>query len=311
MTAPFVIHANLDCEARWAGHALPGRVAARVSYYAALLAALAPSDRAVEVWAPAAIDPRRLRAAPGWTPPAMRVGVPPRADLAWARDDARAVNDRRLALAVAAARGRALPGARVITDAGALAGERGRWVSKAPWTTAGRDRCHGDGPPTPEQRTHLARLLARFGALVVEPWMERIVDAGACASVTADGALTAAPPHQLVTDARGSFLGIDLAPPALTDDERAELAAAVRAAGAALAAAGYAGPFAVDAFAYRDGDARGFQALCEINARYTFGWIARALHQRLGTPRLGFAAPPAEATVLIEPADDGVTAWIA
>jgi len=33
---PFVVHANLDCEAAWAGAPLPPAVARRVSYYAAL-----------------------------------------------------------------------------------------------------------------------------------------------------------------------------------------------------------------------------------------------------------------------------------
>ena len=81
---------------------------------------------------------------------------------------------------------------------------------------------------------------------------------------------------------------------------------------------------AVDAFAYRDGDGtRRFHPLCEINARLTFGWIARALAARLGTRRLGFGPPPDGALVLIgadesgrggnavADAGDGVTAWCA
>jgi len=314
---PFVIHANLDCEARWAGGALPGRVASRVSHYAALLAALAPGDRDVEIWAPAAIDPARLIAHARWTPPRMRVGAPPRADLAWARDDAKAANDRRLALEVARTLGVALPGARVVDtldelDAAirALAGSP-RWVAKAPWTTAGRDRCHGEGAPTEEQRTRIARLLERFGALIIEPWLERVSDVGVCATVDARGDVVAEPAHGLVTDARGTFLGIELAPPALADEEHAQLARAVRAVGAALARLRYAGPFAIDAFVYTADGERRLHPLCEINARYTFGWIARALHQRLGATRLGFSAPPPGATVLIAPAGDRVTAWVA
>jgi len=77
----FVIHANLDCEAVWSGAPLPPAVARRISYYGALLAALAPEDAEVEVWAPAAVDPARLRSTGPWRAPAMRVGAPPRADL--------------------------------------------------------------------------------------------------------------------------------------------------------------------------------------------------------------------------------------
>lgn len=312
MTAPFVIHANLDCEARWAGGELPGRVAARVSLYAALAAALAPGEGPVEVWAPAAVDAARLCAPPGWTPPRMRVGTPPRVDLAWADPSARAVNDRRLALELATHQGVALPGARVIDHVDELAALPGRWVTKAPWTSAGRDRCHGEGAPTGEQRTRIGRLLAKFGALVLEPWMDRLVDVGACATVHADGDVTAWPPHGLVTDARGTFLGITLAPPALHADEAAALTAVVELVGRRLAAHGYRGPVAVDAFAYvGPSGARAFHPLCEINARHSFGWIAHALHARLGTTRLGFGAAPEGATILIAPAGDGVTAWVA
>ncbi|HEY6177644.1 MAG TPA: hypothetical protein VIX73_24470, partial [Kofleriaceae bacterium] len=73
----------------------------------------------------------------------------------------------------------------------------------------------------------------------------------------------------------------------------------------------YRGPFAIDAFVYRDGGAARLHPLCELNARYSFGWIARGLARRLGIQQLGFDAPPAGATVLIAPGDDGVTAWCA
>ena len=160
-TAPFVIHANLDVEARWVRITLPAKIQQRISLYASLLGALAPPATAtVEVWAPAAVDPARLLAAPGWIPPTMRVGTPRAPDLAWADATAREVNDRRFALAIATAEGAELPGAHVIEAADELADVRGPWVCKAPWTTAGRDRCHGEGPPTTEQRTRLERLLA-------------------------------------------------------------------------------------------------------------------------------------------------------
>ncbi|MDQ3300074.1 MAG: hypothetical protein M3619_26130, partial [Myxococcota bacterium] len=190
-------------------------------------------------------------------------------------------------------------------------GLAGPWVCKAPWTAAGRDRCHGTGTPTAEQRTRLERLLARFGSLVAEPWCDRLVDVGVCATVAADGLISAQAAHGLLTDRRGGFLGIDLTPPALERAERDQLVILVGAAGAALAARGYVGPFTVDAFAYQEDATRRFQPLCEINARFSFGWIARAFAARTGITRLGFAAPPPGATILIQPADDHVTAWIA
>ena len=302
-----IVHANLDCEARWAGVTLPQAVARRISALGALLAAVAPGP--CELWTPAPIDPARLVGIPVR---ALHVGTPPRADLAWAAADARAANDRRFALAVATRLGVALPGARVVTSIAELdhpLDHAGPWVGKAPWTAAGRDRHRGaGGPPVGEARAHVTKLLARFGALVVEPWCDRIADAGQCATVEPGGAVTVEPAHGLLVDARGGFVGIDRTTTGLLADELAQLARVTHAVGEALAAIAYRGRFAIDAFAYRDpatGDRR-FHPLCEINARHTFGWIAHAL----GVARLGFSPLPPGARVLIAPtADDPVTAW--
>ena len=269
-----IIWANLDQEARWAGIQLKPDVIKLIRGLSDQLAALAPAGEPLELWRPGD-------------------GAPPRWDLAWADPDAKAVNDRRFALGL----GFALPGARVvsslaeldahITELGPIA-----WVCKAPWTAAGRDRCLGEGAPTADRRTRIERLLASFGALVFEPWLDRILDVGVCASIDRAGAVTAHPPHQLRTTPHGGFAGIDLAPPALEPAELDQLAAAVTAAGAALHRAGYAGPFGIDAFAYRvrstvEGRSgsieRSFHPLCELNARHTFGHVARGYALRAAT----------------------------
>jgi hypothetical protein len=297
----FTIDANLDVEAKWAGAPLPAAVATRISYYAALTSVLAPADAQVRVYAPADVDATRIE-----LPVTMRSGRLGRAaDLEWGARSQRAANDRRLAMRIAAEHGIGVPGAHAITSVDELAMD-GPWVAKGLWTSAGRDRCHGTGPLASDQRMRIIRLLERFGALVVEPWLPRILDVGVCAMVGDEVRVLA--PHGQLTDARGTFLGIDLAPPALTVDERARLAAFVTAAGARLAAIGYRGPIAVDAFLF--GPERAL-AVCEINARYSFGWVARGLAERFGTTRLGFSEAPPGARVLIAPASDGITAWIA
>ncbi len=289
-----IVHANLDCEARWANVTLPQAVLRRISLLGTLLGAAL--DEPAEIWTPAAVDPARLLFAVR----ALHVGTPPRAELVWADAAARPANDRRFALAVATRLGVALPGAYVATTIDEV-DLPVPWVAKAPWTAAGRDRHRSTsaGPPTGEARAHVAGLLARFGALVVEPWCDRIVDAGQCAGH---------PPHGLVVDARGGFVGICRGATGLLPDELAVLAATVDAVGKELAAIGHTGPFAIDAFAYRDPltGARRFHPLCEINARRTFGSVAHAL----GVDRLGFGPPPRGARVLIAAtADDPVTAW--
>ncbi|HEX3481331.1 MAG TPA: hypothetical protein VHT91_40235 [Kofleriaceae bacterium] len=320
---------NLDCEARWAGVALPGAVERRISLYATLLAACAPDGDRPEIWVPAEVDAARLIAHPGWAPPVVRAPAPPEAppgafDLAWADPAAAAANDRSRALAIAGELGIALPGARVVASLAELdahlsahfsahfAGSGGRpWICKARWTAAGRDRARGTGALTGELRTRISRMLQRFGPLVFEPWLDRVLDLGVCGEVTA-AEVRLLEPHRIATDPRGGFLGIELSP-RLDPGVAERLCAVARAAATRLAAqTGYRGPFAIDAFVHRDpesGDS--LHPLCEINARYSFGWIAHALARRLGTRRLGFDAPPPGATVLIAPGPDRVTAWCA
>jgi len=234
----------------------------------------------------------------------MRAGTPSAWDLAWADPAAKAANDRRIAAAVQRALG--LDHAHVVTTVDELVAitntMRGAWVAKAPWTAAGRDRIHsipGEATPRDDQRTYAQRLLDRQGALVVEPWLERRFDTGVCAHLDARGNVTAAPPHTLLSDARGAFGGVDLTEPPLSPEERTQLDRAVEASGAALAKLGYTGPFTVDAFAHTSG----FHAPCEINARHSFGHVTRAL----GARRLGFGPPPPGATTLV--ATTEVTAW--
>lgn len=298
----FTIHANLDIEAMWSRVALPAAVATRISYYAALTAVLGPADAQTRIYAPSEVDASRID-----LPVALRAGKPTRPpDLVWGDVAQRAANDRRLAMQLAAEHGIGVPGAHAITAVDELAME-GPWVAKGLWTSAGRDRCHGFGPIAPDQRVRVTKLLERFGALVVEPWLPRSLDVGVCAMVAAEG-VRVEPPHGLVTDARGTFLGIDLSPPLLLPDEHDRLVAFVAAAGARLAALGYRGPIAVDAFL---GGTERILCVCEINARYSFGWVARGMRERFGTTRLGFGAAPPDARVLIAPAGDGITAWIA
>src|SRR4051812_46880564 len=157
----FIIWANLDAEARFASQTLPKRVLEKISAAAVTLAAFAPEGEAVELWVPAAIDAARVKI----DSVTVRAGVPAMQHLAWAKPHAKAANDRRVSLAVHEKGGTLLPGQRAITKLDELANATGKWVCKAPWTSAGRDRAHGDGPPTGELAVHVTRLLERFGAL--------------------------------------------------------------------------------------------------------------------------------------------------
>lgn len=278
---------------------------------AGALAGPGPRPRLVAGVVPAAIRTRAWGAS-------ARVASP--AEVAVAR----AVNDRRFAAALAADRGVALPGACVITRVDALAAHlaaggagaspTGTWVAKAALTAAGRDRVRRRGdvldPPT---ATRLARLLAVHGALVFEPWMARTLDVGQGGEVGAGGAIALHPPHRGLVDDAGVVRGIVIDDgAALEPGERALLAATARAAGLALAAAGYRGSFVIDGFVHERDGRRQLHPMCELNARLTFGLVARAWAARLGTPlTLGLGGPPPPgAHALVHDRDGTAAAWV-
>lgn len=317
----FHIIGNLDQEAIWLGTPqLSARAQRTSSAYSALLAALAPCDD-VTVWAHAPVDPDRLVTAPGWTPPTMCVGAAPQIDLLWADPSAKAVNDRRFSFQLTTAWGCALPGARVLRSVAELEHHLaawvestacdGAWVCKAVWSSAGRERVYGRGVGVDaNQRAQLERLFERTEpAVVFEPWLPRVSDVGICGSVSDKVSLH--PPHQLLSTARGGFAGIDLRQVALEHAERDALVTTAERVGRELQHMGYRGPFGVDAFVYRDGDERRLHPLCEINARYTFGHVARALGERIGISTLQFSTPPPPGAIVFvrQSRNDSASVW--
>lgn len=260
------------------------------------------------------------------------------------------VGHRSFALELAEALGGSLPGARMVADPGALeahlaAGDRrsglaassGRWVVKAPYSAAGRERFRGTDSGElrrPEVRRRLEGLFERHGALLFEPWVERSADFG-CAGLLGRGASRLASRHRLEIDRRGAFRAIVVPAPAAEEPARALdpdavglrpeearlLDRAFEAVAARLRAAGYTGPFGLDAFRWRRPDgSEAFRPLAEINPRITFGLVARGLADRLasGVPpaaapiRLDLGGPPPPGSLtLLEPGEDGSPgAWL-
>jgi hypothetical protein len=286
-------------------HALPRRVARSVSAFGTLLrASCEPGDR---LWTPGAVAPQRLAAVPGLAAPALEHGplelLPPARETMWwsggvALETLLRVAHRRFAFELAQELGVALPGARLlatvgeleahIASGGARAAPGERWVLKAPYSAAGRSRLRGAGPRLEAAAQRRAgKLLDLHGELLFEPWLERLADFGACASVD-EARLEVRPPHGIQVDPGGVFRGIEIEPgpdgvTTLAPSEREALERCVEAAGRKLRAAGYRGPFNLDAWRYRDAaGAVGFQPLGEINARWSFGRVAWTLLERLG-----------------------------
>ncbi len=223
-------------------------------------------------------------------------------DLPWrlprpAPEVAATVNDRAFCWRLAGELGCRLPGARIVASPGevpsrpAAVGRRG-WVLKAAFSAAGRWRyVHRGGQLGAGARRRIERLFERHGPLLLEPWMERTADFGCAAALTADGPRPISL-HRLLVDSGGRFTGVELLAggrgldgPWLAAAERATLERVLAGVSAALGRAGYRGPFGLDAWRHRRaGGGEAFHPLGEINARMTFGLVARALVDRLRRP---------------------------
>jgi uncharacterized ferritin-like protein (DUF455 family) len=148
------------------------------------------------------------------------------------------------------------------------------------------------------QRRWLEKSLQGGRQVVVEPWLERLVDFSAQLEMEPTG-LRPLGYTGLLTDARGQFLANTAAPnfaralpPAVLDCFREQRGAAAalrevfdvlfRGLESELKAAGYLGPVGVDAFVYRDtaGRAR-LKPVVEINPRHTMGRLTLELMHRV------------------------------
>ncbi|EYF04906.1 hypothetical protein [Chondromyces apiculatus] len=193
----------------------------------------------------------------------------------------RCVNHRRFCAAL----GQPLPGAcfadtvEEITRTVASPSPTGLWLLKRPFGFAGRGRLRiPAGPLDASALSWISASLApdgrHGGGLQVEPWMVRCGDFSQHGHLTPAGALVLGAPCVQRCDERGTWLATARAAPAdLAPDEARALHEAATTTGEALAAAGYFGPFGIDAFRFRDaaGEVR-WNPRCEINARYTMGW---------------------------------------
>jgi hypothetical protein len=206
-----------------------------------------------------------------------------------------AVHHRAFALEIATELGCALPGARMVESIAELdrvvASGPPAWVVKAPLSASGRSRfTERSGPAISGQKARrtLERLFERHGPLLFEPWMDRVEDFGVAILLTREDARIVSF-HRQIVDRKGQFAGIEL--PGrfeaidLPAEERERLEEAVEGVAGALRRAGYAGPFGLDLWRYRGPDgAVVLHPLGEINARMTFGLVARALVDRLREP---------------------------
>ncbi len=228
------------------------------------------------------------------------------------------VHHRAFALDVARRLGADLPGScmlgspaelrKHLREVGPALGTAGRWVLKAPLSAAGRLRAIGTGHPKGDVARRVERLFERHGPLLFEPWLERTADFGIAGLVgSRDARLVAF--HRSLIGRRGAFLGLELDASfrglrGLAANERERLETVFAGVAHSLRQRGYSGPFGIDCWRYRGPAYRGpacrgpayrgpayrgattdsWHPLGEINARMTFGLVARALVDRIRQP---------------------------
>ena len=148
------------------------------------------------------------------------------------------------------------------------------WLVRRPFGAAGRGRRRiAAGRPDPADHAWLVAGLRR-GPLLVEPWVQVRREYTRCGWVGVDAEVLIAPPYFQSTTAQGAWTNsaeARIREVGAVDDRMLE--ETVARAGAALAHAGYFGPFGIDAFRYLDAQGRErLNPLSEINARYTMDW---------------------------------------
>lgn len=147
------------------------------------------------------------------------------------------------------------------------------WLIKRPLGYAGRGRkLLRPGKRTDADQAWLDASLRDGDGVQVEPLVARELDCALHGWLAEDGRCTFGQPTLQQLDATGAWQATTLAPP-LTETELALLTREARHTADALHAAGYFGPFGLDAFRWRapDGELH-FQPRSEVNARYSMGW---------------------------------------
>ena len=191
----------------------------------------------------------------------------------------------------------------VIAEIGRL-GEAGfdAVVVKAIYGSSGRGQSHcRGGQLRAEQRGRLENILRQQGQVVVEPWLDKVVDLSLHFDVGAEGMATVAGWTRFFTDGRGQYRGsfVGSLTAGLDDEVKRFLYGDGRDArrlpklGEQLAewlaeplrAAGYKGPIGVDAMVYRDCDRLRLKPIVEVNPRTTMGRVALKLQQAVNSAR--------------------------
>lgn len=162
-----------------------------------------------------------------------------------------------------------------------------RWVIKANWSHAARERLQGRGPMVSVVEAHwIQKRLDRDGIVCWEPWLQRHSEIGIQWQIAPGHAPELIAITELLVDSRGQYLGSrSLTQNKLPDWIQIAIEATVPVVDD-LARRGYFGPVGIDAmrFTLPDGQTSRTRALQDINARWTMGRLAAEWFNRIDSP---------------------------
>jgi formate-dependent phosphoribosylglycinamide formyltransferase (GAR transformylase) len=175
--------------------------------------------------------------------------------------------------------GQTLPDARFVRTRAeleaTLSRRGGPWILKRAFGYAGKGRALLRDGALEDWSMAFARVSLENGeGLQVEPWVDRRLDVGLHGFLSQRGELMLGDPTRVTVDARGTWQKSEiLGGDHLSASDRDALSVEAHRVAAALAGAGYFGPFGIDAFTFADErGATRFNPRSEINARYSMGW---------------------------------------
>jgi hypothetical protein len=159
-----------------------------------------------------------------------------------------------------------------------------RWLIKANWGQAGRERLVGRGSQLADRDIRwIQTRLNSAGAVFLEPFVESVAEAGIQWTIPRQGTPRLDAVIPLMSTPQGGYWGSEVMAPeeSLADwDQAIEVQCRVVEE---IQRLGYWGPVGIDAMWYRfgEGEVR-LRPIQDINARWTMGRIAHAWGQRLG-----------------------------
>jgi hypothetical protein len=178
------------------------------------------------------------------------------------------------------------------------------WLLKSNWGVSGREQRRGRGALTKEDVRWIERQLVATGAVVVEPWLTAVAEAGLQWTIPRNGRPQFEAAVPMLPMRRGQYAGSwvrqpgGVDGPSTVDDRFSALAQPdwwtaawpmVESAVLAAQQAGYCGPLGIDVMWVRHPDgSHSVRALQDINARWTMGRLAWLAQRFVPEDRIGY-----------------------